>query len=99
MPATPVNERYGDLSTPTVVAYSIDEWIMALAVLTLYFALLIVVACIAMLWSDWPEKHGGWLLATKHKLAAVMQLKYLLVIGILILLFLAYLDFKSVSQL
>jgi hypothetical protein len=67
---------------------------MALAVLILYFALLIVVAGFAILWSDWPEKHGGWLLATKHKLPPVMQLwhpKHLLsfyiLCGVLLLLF------------
>jgi hypothetical protein len=45
-----------------------------LAGLILYLAFLIVVGGFAILWSGWPEKCGGWLLAAKQKLPPVMQL-------------------------
>jgi hypothetical protein len=78
---------------------------MALAVLILYFASLMVVAGFAILWSDWPEKRGGWLLATKHKLPPAMQLwhpKYLLSFYILcgvVFLLLTYLEYRSLKGL
>lgn len=55
---------------------------MKFPTLWLYLPVLIVYAGLVTLWSDWPEKHGGWLLAIKRKLPAALQLlhpKYMLV--------------------
>lgn len=78
---------------------------MPLGASILYLALLIVVAGAAILWSDWPEKQGGWLLARKQKLPPPMQMwhpKYVLPFyiscGVLLLLF-SYLEYKSVKGL
>ena len=91
-----------------LVAYSIHSivgWIMPLRASILYLALLIVVAGAAILWSDWPEKQGGWLLATKQKLPPLMQLwhpkhvfPFYIVCGVLLLL-ITYLEYKAVSGL
>jgi len=88
-----------------LVAYSIVGWIMPLGASILYFALLIVVAGAAILWSDWPEKQGGWLLATKQKLPPLMQLwhpkhvlPFCIFCGVLLLLF-TYLEYKAVKGL
>jgi hypothetical protein len=87
------------------VAYSIIEWLMALGASILYLALLIVVAGAAILWSDWPEKQGGWLLATKQKLPPLMQLwhpkhvlPFYIFAGVLLLLF-SYLEYKALKGL
>jgi hypothetical protein len=87
-----------------LVAYSLVGWIMPLSAI-LYAAFLIVVAGAAILWSDWPEKQGGWLLATKRKLPPLMQLwhpKQVLPIyifcGVLFLLF-TYLEYKAIKGL
>jgi len=70
-----------------------------LSVLILYLTVLIIVAGFATLWADWPENYAPWLRSIKRRLPRATQLKYFLVIGLLILLFLAYLDFKSVGLL
>ena len=49
------------------------RWIMKFPTLWLYLAVLIVYAGLVTLWSDWPEKHGGWLLAIKPKLPPALQ--------------------------
>jgi len=72
---------------------------MSLLVLILYLTVLIVVAGFATLWAAWPENYAPWLRSIKQKLPPAKQLKYLLVVDILILLFLTYLDFKSVGLL
>jgi hypothetical protein len=41
--------------------------------LWLYLPGLILYAGLVALWSDWPEKHGGWLLAIKRKLPPALQ--------------------------
>ena len=41
---------------------------MKFPALWLYLPVLIVYAGLVMLWSDWPEKQEGWLLAIKQKL-------------------------------
>ena len=46
---------------------------MKLPTLLLYLVVLIVYACLVALWSDWPDKHGGLLLAIKQKLPRVLQ--------------------------
>jgi len=76
---------------------------MTLAVL--YFALLVVVVGVAVLWSDWPEKRGGLLLATKHKLPPLMQswhpkqvIPIYILAGVLFLL-LGYLEYNVVKDL
>jgi hypothetical protein len=78
---------------------------MPLGAAILYLALLIVVAGAAIMWSDWPEKQGGWLLATKQKLPPLMQLwhpkhvlPFYIFCGVLLLLF-SYLEYKSVKGL
>jgi hypothetical protein len=88
-----------------LVAYSIVGWIMPMGASILYLALLIGVAGAAVLWSGWPEKQGGWLLATKRKLPPVMQLwhpKYLLSFDIfcgVVFLLLTYLEYRSLKGL
>ena len=78
---------------------------MALAGLILYLALLIVVAGFAILWSDWPEKQSGWLLATERKLPPLMQLwhsRHVFPIYILCGVFLllsSYLEYKALKGL
>ena len=49
------------------------RWIMQLPTLRLYLPVLIVYAGLVALWSGWPEKHGGWLLAMKQKLPPWLQ--------------------------
>jgi hypothetical protein len=78
---------------------------MTLAVVTLYFALLVVLAGSAVLWSNWPERRGGWLLATKHKLPPLMQswhsrnvIPVYILAGVLFLLF-TYLEYNAVKDL
>jgi hypothetical protein len=78
---------------------------MPLGASILYLALLIVVAGAAILWSDWLEKQGGWLLAMKQKLPPLMQLwhpkhvlPFYISCGALLLLF-SYLEYKSVKGL
>lgn len=70
--------------------------IVRLSILIPYLVVLIVVTSLAALWADWPEKYAPWLRPIKRKLPRAKQLKYLLVFGILMLLFLSCLDFKSV---
>jgi hypothetical protein len=48
-------------------------WTMQFPTLRLYLPVLIVYAGLVTLWSDWPEKHGGWLLAMKQKLPPALQ--------------------------
>jgi hypothetical protein len=72
---------------------------MSLLVLILYLTVLIVVGGFAALWEAWPENYAPWLQSIKQKLPPATQLKYLLVVGSLILLFLSFLDFKSVGLL
>jgi hypothetical protein len=55
------------------VSYSTVRWIMELPTLRLCLPVLIVYAGLVTLWSDWPEKHGGWLLAIKQKLPPALQ--------------------------
>jgi len=78
---------------------------MTVAVLMLYFALLVALAGFAVLWSNWPEKRGGWLLATKHKLPTLMQswhpknvIPIYILAGVLFLLF-TCLEYKAVKDL
>ncbi|PYX68294.1 MAG: hypothetical protein DMG78_25525 [Acidobacteria bacterium] len=87
------------------MAYSIAEWIMVLVPSILYFALLIFVASFAILWSNWPEKQGGWLLATKQKMPPIVQLWHpkhvfpiYILCGVLLLLF-TYLEYKALEGL
>jgi hypothetical protein len=81
-----------------LVAYSIIERAMTLAVLMLYFVLLVVCAGFAIFWSEWPEKRGGWLLATKHKLPPLMRLWHpkhvipIYILAVVLLLLFAYLE-------
>jgi hypothetical protein len=49
------------------------RWIMKFPTLWLYLAVLIVYAGLVTLWSDWPERHGGWLLAIKQKLPPALR--------------------------
>ena len=72
---------------------------MSLLVLILYLTALVIVAGFATLWAAWPENYAPWLRSIKQILPPATQLKCLLVVGILILLFLTYLDFKNVSLL
>jgi len=78
---------------------------MALIGLILYFALLVVVAGFAVLWSGWPEKHGGWLLAMKHKLPPVMQLWHpkqlfpFFILAVVLLLLFEYLGYQALKAL
>lgn len=74
---------------------------MALVFLILYFAFLTVVAGFALLWSGWPEKHGGSVLAMKKRLPPVLQLwhpKQVIPIfvfcGVLLLVF-TWLEYKG----
>jgi len=46
---------------------------MQFPTLWLYLPVLIVYAGLVTLWSDWPEKHGGWLLAFKQKLPTALK--------------------------
>ena len=46
---------------------------MKLATLWLYLPVLIVYGGLVTLWSDWPDKHGGWLLAIKRKLPPALR--------------------------
>ena len=46
------------------------RWIMKSLLCGLYLPVLIVYAGLVTLWSDRPEKHGGWLLAIKAEAAA-----------------------------
>ncbi len=58
------------------------RWTMKFPTLWLYLPVLIVSVGLVTLWSDWPEKHGGWLLAIKRKLPPALQplhSKYVLV--------------------
>lgn len=78
---------------------------MPLGASILYLALLIVVASAAILSSDWPEKQGGCLVATKRKLAPLMQLwhpkhvlPFYISCGVLLLLF-SHLEYESVKGL
>jgi len=78
---------------------------MTVALLMLYFALLIVLAGFAVLWSDWPEKRGGYLLATKRKLPPLMQrwhpknvIPIYILAGVLFLLF-TCLDYNAAKDL
>jgi hypothetical protein len=72
---------------------------MSLLVLIQHLTVLILVAVFAILWADWPENYVPWLRSVKQKFPPAMQLKYLLVLGILITLFLMYIDFNSVGLL
>jgi hypothetical protein len=46
---------------------------MHFSTLWLYLLALILYAGLVVLWSDWPEKHGGWLLAMTQKLPPALQ--------------------------
>ncbi len=46
---------------------------MQLPTLWLYLSVLIGYAGVVTLWSNWPERHGGWLLAMKQKLPPALQ--------------------------
>jgi hypothetical protein len=81
------------------MAYSVPRVDYVGVVFILYLVVLLVVAGFATLWADWPENYAPWLRSIKQKLPPPTQLRYLLVVGILILLFLTYLDFKSVGLL
>jgi len=69
---------------------------MPWSILIAYLAVLIIVTGFATLWADWPVKYAPWLQPIKQKLPRSRQLKYLLIVGILMLFFLCYVDFKSV---
>ena len=49
------------------------RWIMHLPTLWLCLPVLIVYSGLVTLWSSWPEKHGGWLLAMKQRLPPALQ--------------------------
>jgi len=74
---------------------------MALGFWILYFAFLTVATGFAVLWSHWPEKYGGWLLATKQKLPPMLRLWHpkhvipLYVLSAILLLVLEYLTYKA----
>ena len=78
---------------------------MSLAFWIVYLVFLTIVAGFAVMWSDWPEKHGGWLLATKQKLPPVLRLwhpKHVIpfyVFGVLVFLLLEYFAYKALKGL
>ena len=76
-----------------------------LAASILYITFLLVVTSFAILWSNWPERRGGWLLVTKQKLPTVLKLwhpthpfVFYFLCAALFLLF-AYLEYKAVRTL
>lgn len=83
----------------------LSEGLLMVAFMILYFVFLTGVAGFAVLWSGWPEKRGGWLLAMKRKLPQVMQLwhpKQLIPFYILcfaLLLLFNYVEYKLVKPL
>jgi hypothetical protein len=69
--------------------------------LILWISLLAVATCYAVLWSEWPDNRGGWLLSVKQKLPSMMRLwepKHLVTFYILCGVFLllsSYLEYKA----
>ena len=78
---------------------------MTLGFWVMYCAFLAVVTGFAVLWSEWPEKYGGWLLATKQKLPPLLRLWHpkqvisFYILGVVLLFLLEYLAYKALKGL